>query len=310
MTPTAATAPGKAILLGEHAVVYDRPAIAIPVAEVQARCEVSAGDEPGIVIEAIDQNRRYRLSDAPEEDPLAAAVRLTLASLDQGAEPDLRLRITSTVPQARGLGSGAAISTAVVRALAQHQQRPLSAHQVSGLVFEIEKMYHGTPSGVDNTIVAFAQPAYFVRGRRWQRLTIAAPFTFVIGDTGVVSPTRTVVADLRRRWQADRERYEAYFDQVEVVVNQARLALKRGEVLVLGRLLDENQAVLAQLGVSSLELDTLITAARRAGALGAKLTGAGRGGNMLAVVEPARAGAVVSALRQNGAVNTIITTVQ
>lgn len=310
MTITIATAPGKAILLGEHAVVYGRPAIAVPLAEIEARAEfIPAAAGQGVLIQAEDLGRRYRLSGAAEDDGLAAAIRLTLATLEFRTEPDVTVRISSTVPMARGLGSGTAVSTAIIRGLAEHLGHPLPPAALSNLVYEIEKIHHGTPSGIDNTVIAFAQPVYFVRGQPLQRLAVGAPLTLVIGDSGVASPTRAAVGDLRRRWQADPERYEGYFDEVGVIVEQARRALEAGNVPALGQLMVENQEILKTLDLSSPELDRLIEAARRAGALGAKLSGAGRGGNMIALVRDGEAAAVVEALREAGAVNTLVTTV-
>ncbi|MFQ5613039.1 MAG: mevalonate kinase [Anaerolineae bacterium] len=307
---TVATAPGKAILFGEHAVVYKRPAIAVPITEVAARCRISPGEKgQGLIIEAQDLHRVYALADAAGNDPLAAAVRLALAELGHDSEPDLILRLTSTVPMARGLGSGAAVATALIRALTGHLGRPLPPQTLSNLVYQVEKIHHGTPSGIDNTVVAFAQPVYFQQGRPMQRLAVKNPLTLIIGDTGRPSPTKEAVGDLRQRWQADTERYEGYFDEIGVIVEQARLALERGDIPALGRLMDQNQELLGALELSSPELDRLIDASRRAGAMGAKLSGAGWGGNMIALARPDLARAVAQSLYQAGAVKTIITTV-
>jgi mevalonate kinase len=133
-----------------------------------------------------------------------------------------------------------------------------------------------------------------------------------VGDTGIVAPTHTVVGDLRRRWQAEPERYEGYFDEIEVIVNQARIAIENGlsGLPALGRLLNENQELLETIGVSSPELGRLIQVARQAGALGAKLSGAGWGGNMIALAWPDSASTVAQALTETGAVQTIITEVK
>ncbi|MBE7551578.1 MAG: mevalonate kinase [Anaerolineales bacterium] len=307
-----ATSPGKIILFGEHAVVYGRPAIAVPVAEVQARAVLHpAGSGADFRIIAPDLSQDYELTEAKPDDPLATIVQTTLQYLGQPAPPAATLHISSTIPLGRGLGSGAAISTAIVRAMAQFLYRSLAPAEVSSLVYEVEKLYHGTPSGIDNTVVAFEQPVYFVKGRPIQRMRVKHPLTLVIGDTGIVAPTHTVVGDLRRRWQVEPERYEGYFDEVGVIVNQARVAIEEGRLglMAIGELMNENQELLESLGVSSPELDGLIQAARQAGALGAKLSGAGWGGNMIALAEPQVAVAVAQALTQAGAVKVITTEV-
>jgi mevalonate kinase len=310
-----ATAPGKVILFGEHAVVYRRPAIAVPVADVQASASLEPAETgSGVRIIAADLDRDYMLDQAPPDDALAAIVRLTLNHLGQATSPDAMLHVTSTIPLGRGLGSGAAVSTAIARALAQFLGHPLPPAEVSALVYEVEKLHHGTPSGVDNTVIAFGQPVYFVRGDApvIRRMRVAQPFTLVIGDTGVVAPTREVVGDLRQRWQVEPERYEGYFDEIAVIVEQARVAIETGSLNLpaLGKLMNDNQEILETLGVSSPELGQLIAAARETGAWGAKLSGAGWGGNMIALVSPELAPTVAQALRQVGATGVIVTEVK
>jgi mevalonate kinase len=307
-----ATAPGKIILFGEHAVVYNRPAIAIPVADVQARATLQPADlGRGFQIIAPDLGRDYLLANATPDDPLATIIQATLRRLNQTKPPDARLQLNSTIPLGRGLGSGAAISTAVVRVLAQFFNQTLAPADVSALVYEVEKLYHGTPSGIDNTVVSFEQPVYFVKGRPIRRMRVNQTLTLVVGDTGVVAPTHTVVGDLRRRWQLETELYEGYFDEIGAIVNQARVAIEEKGLglMAVGELMNENQELLETLGVSSPELASLIQAARQAGALGAKLSGAGWGGNMIALAWPDRAAAIAQALSQAGAVQVIITEV-
>jgi mevalonate kinase len=306
------TAPGKIILFGEHAVVYGRPAIAVPVADVQAKAALQpAAAGAGLRIIAPDLGRDYGLAQAETDDPLATVIQATLHRLNQPVAPDVNLHINSTIPLGRGLGSGAAISTAIVRVLSQFFNQPLAPADISALVYEVEKLYHGTPSGIDNTVVAFEQPVYFVKGRPIQRMRVGQPLMLVVGDTGIVAPTHAVVGDLRRRWQTDPERYEGYFDEIGVIADQARIAIEEATsgIPAIGRLMNENQELLASLGVSSPELERLIEAARQSGALGAKLSGAGWGGNMIALAWPDQAAATAQALSKAGAVQVIITEV-
>jgi mevalonate kinase len=313
MPAITATAPGKIILFGEHAVVYGRPAIAVPVDQVSARALVMA--EPrrpsgSVHILAPDIGMDADLRDLPDEDPLAMAVRGLLSSLKIEQPPAFTLQVSSTIPLAAGLGSGAAVSTAVIRALANFFGVLLPDERVSALVYEVEKRHHGTPSGIDNTVIVYRMPVYYVRGKAVQTFRVDAPFTIVIGDTGVASPTALAVGDLRRLWQADPERYEALFDAAGQIARQARQLIESGQPGELGPLMDENHRLLQQMTVSSSELDRLVQAARNAGALGAKLSGGGRGGNMIALVEPGQAEQVVGALHNAGAVRTIKTVVE
>ena len=307
MTMGMGRAPGKAILFGEHAVVYGRPALAVPVTQVQATAWVEAGAPgSGLVLDACDLGERLSLGAAPVEHPLAAAARLTLAHLSL-AEPDWRVIIHSTIPIASGLGSGAAVSAAIVRALADAAGLNIPDSDVSGLVYEVDRLHHGTPSGVDNTVIAYGQPVYFVRGRLPQPFPIGRSFGLAIADSGIPSPTRIAVGDVRRRWEAERERMEALFERVGSLVEAARRAISLGETDRLGPLMDANQALLAEIGVSCPELDALAEAARKAGAAGAKLSGSGRGGNLIALVDEDTAGPVEAALVAAGAVSVIVT---
>ncbi len=312
MTAFAAYAPGKIILFGEHAVVYGRPAIAVPVSQVRARAGVTANllGSPGQVrIVASDIGLDSDLSDLPCDHPLALAVTGVARQLGIDKLPALRLQITSTIPIAAGLGSGAAVSAAIARGLSAFLGRPLTDDAVSNIAYQVDQKYHGTPSGIDNTVIAYEQPVYFIRGQPFIRLRAAQPFTIVIGNTGMSSATAEVVGDVRRRWQADPQPYELLFDEIGAVARQARQVIEEGPLEGLGPLMTRNQTLLQQLDVSSPELDRLVAAALAAGAGGAKLCGGGRGGNMIALAEPETAQAIAGALREAGAVKTIITTV-
>jgi mevalonate kinase len=309
-----ATAPGKIILFGEHAVVYGRPAIAVPVTQVQARAVVKADPkgEPGeLHIQAGEIGLDASLHSLDEKHPLRRTVQETLAALSVSVPPACSLRISSTIPIASGLGSGAAVSVAVVRAFSAFIGHPLPDARVSAIAFEIEKLYHGTPSGIDNAVITYARPVFFIRGQPIERIKIGAPFTIVIGDTGFASPTAAAVGDLRQAWQAAPRHYERLFDAVGQLTLAARRAIEAGRTRELGPLMDENQRLLAEMDVSSPQLEDLTNAARAAGALGAKLSGGGRGGNMIALVPDAGAAERVShALQDAGAVHTIVTTVK
>lgn len=310
------SAPGKIILFGEHAVVYGRPALAVPVTQVLAEALVEPGPPgAGLAIWAHDLGQEVVVRDAPADQPLAVAARLTLASMGL-AEPDWRVVVRSTIPVASGLGSGAAVSAAVIRGLldaAGSVLPPVSCSPdpaaISALIYEVEKLHHGTPSGIDNTVIAYGQPVYFVPGQAPQPFRIGRPFTLAIADTGIQSPTRIAVGDVRESWQREPERFEALFDRMAAVVEAARVAISAGESEKLGPLMDQNHVLLQQARVSCPELDALVAAARGAGALGAKLSGGGRGGNMIALVTAESASRVVGALRAAGAVRVLVTEV-
>jgi len=304
---TSASAPGKIILFGEHAVVYGRPALAVPVTDVQANATVTENRLGTIRIEAPGIGLNADLQALSPIHPLAAVTRAVLGALGIVHPPSFTMRIESTIPIASGLGSGAAVSVAAIRALALFLGYVMPDEKVSTLAFELEKLHHGTPSGIDNTVITYAKPVYFLKGCPVETFHPSVPFTIVIGDTGVPASTKESVWDVRELWQADPVRFEKMFDVVGEIVRQARVAIERGVIMDLGLLMDRNHSLLQEITVSSQMLDRLVDAARSAGALGAKLSGSGRGGNMIALVKPKSARIVAEALVAAGAKRTITT---
>jgi mevalonate kinase len=262
---------------------------------------------------------------------MAAIIRLTCAKL--GVEPrGFSVRVESTIPIGGGLGSGAAVSVAIARALnkffttegtenTEKGKRELnsvspvfsvvnlSSAEISALAYEVEKLHHGTPSGIDNTVIAFEQPVYFVKNKPLESFRVARPFTLAIADTGIAAPTKIAVGDVRSAWARERARYEMLFDQVGKIVDKARAAIANGQVERLGYLMRDNQALLREMGVSSPDIERLILAARTAGARGAKLSGGGRGGNVICLIDEVTQDVVERALMKAGAKRVIVTTV-
>lgn len=306
MSTTEASAPGKIILFGEHAVVYGQPAIAAPVTQVRAWARVSDAGHTGVYISAPDLDEEHWLEESAEDDAIAAGVRIVQKEAQLAALPPLHIHVHSDIPIASGLGSGAATAAALIRALLQHLGRAGLAgdERVAALTYEVEKIHHGTPSGIDNTVVALEETIYFVR-RTPQNLIepfpLSQPFTFLIADSGVRSSTRDVVGDVRRRRQTQPQHFEALFAACGRIARRARAALETGDATAVGRFMNENQTLLQEMTVSSPELEQLINAARQAGASGAKLSGAGRGGNIIALVDRRCQDAVRAALIEAGA---------
>lgn len=308
-----ATAPGKIILFGEHAVVYGHPAIAAPVTQVRATATVQPNPGAGIHLVLPDLGRMQSLLEAAADDALALAIHLVQKAADLPDLPEFSLAVTSTIPIASGLGSGAAVTAAAVRALALFLNRPDLAQneQVSTLTYEVERIHHGTPSGIDNTVVSYEQPVYFVRQQPHNRIepfAVQTPLRFLVGDTGVGSPTKLAVGDVRRQWEQSPAKFNTLFAGCGRIADLARVAIEQGQLIRLGELMGENHALLQEMTVSSVALDKLVAAACEAGALGAKLSGGGRGGNMIALVDENREVQVRDALLQAGA-RQVITTI-
>jgi mevalonate kinase len=313
MPAVTAHAPAKSILLGEHAVVYGRPAIAIPVFERRSTTYILAnpkGQTGEVTIEAPDIALNSSLAALDPSHPFRIAISRTQQAVGADAIPACHIRVVSTIPIASGLGSGASIAVSLARAISLFLGHPLPDEQVSAIAFEVDKVYHGTPSGIDNTVITFGEPIYFIKDQPFTLLAPASPLDFLIADTGVRSSTRKMVLGLRERWQQEHANYEKYFEAIESIVVQARASIEAGDPLTLGDLMNQNHRLLQDLGVSHPMLDQLTETAIKAGAFGAKLSGAGGGGNMIALVDPDRSDAVDAALRAAGAVEVIHTRVK
>jgi mevalonate kinase len=303
-----ASAPAKVILFGEHAVVYGQPAIAVPVSSLRATVQSSEGKGLHIVATNLGRTLPINIDSEIVDDALALTAKLALQTLKLPT-PDLTLTLESQIPMASGLGSGAAVSTALIRALSSAVGHPLDNETLNSIVYEVEKTYHGTPSGIDNTVIVYEQPVYFVRQQPIERLNIGEPFKLIVADTGKSALTRVAVGDVRKLYDADKNHIQSILDAIGSLVKAARQALESGDISALGPLMNQNHIYLQQLTVSSPELDTLVQAAVNAGALGAKLSGGGRGGNMIALVAPDTCEKVEQALRGAGAVRVFSTTV-
>jgi mevalonate kinase len=301
-----ASASAKVILFGEHAVVYGEPAIAVPVSALRAEVEVIETNQSFHII-ARDLNNK--VIDFDGDDPLAQVAQLVFARIGQ-TPPKITLAVQSNVPIASGLGSGAAISTAIVRALLAYGNVSLGQEEINQIIYEVEKIHHGTPSGIDNTVVVYEQPVYFVREHPIEILNNRQDFQLLIADTGQASLTKIAVGDVRKLYEHEPERIKAIFSEIGKITILAREAMQQGHIEALGKLMWDNHQFLQALTVSSLELDKLIYAARIAGAMGAKLSGGGRGGNMIALVKKNTGDSVKKALLDAGAVRVFETVVE
>jgi mevalonate kinase len=277
------SAPGKVILLGEHSVVFGEPAIA---AAIDRRLEVSlrVGGEAA------------KPSDSRIERALA------VAASDFGVDAkDLSVEITSDIPPACGLGSSAAFSLALVRALASLADRTLSPDDVRGRASRVEDVFHGTASGVDVAASAEGGVLWFERADppRLERLRPGKPLELVVALSGEVRSTAGPVSRLRARHAARPDLYGRFFRLAGDLVRSGREALTSGDLEGFGQLMDAAQGLLNAFGVSTPTLERMIGIARGAGAFGAKLSGAGGGGAIIALA-PAGGGTILRELRAAG----------
>ncbi|MBC7443519.1 MAG: hydroxymethylglutaryl-CoA reductase, degradative [Ramlibacter sp.] len=300
--PDAQVGYGKIILLGEHSVVYGHHAIAAPIG-LSVRAEATrttTSGEPMIADWSVDGSVREPI----RKDISHRVAALITGRLGVPAE-GLRIAVFSDLPRASGLGASAAFAVAVIRAVAGRFNLRLSDAEVSGLAFECEQIVHGTPSGIDNTVATFGRPVLFrktdaVGGHEIRDIVTPYPIPVVIGISGVHALTSQTVGLVRTAWQKNPARYDSIFTQIDALVLAGVESLRHGDIAELGELMNINQGLLNALQVSSPEIEQLVAIARRAGALGAKLTGGGGGGAMIAIAEPGGAEPIIAAMRRAG----------
>jgi mevalonate kinase len=284
--PRTAEAPGKVILLGEHAVVFGETALAAAL-PFGVRATVTPMTEGGLRLDA---------PGVPVDD---ARVRQAVELLaDASGVAHAHIRVESDLPVGGGLGSSAAFSVALVRALATG---PVDDERLLRLSLASEALFHGTPSGVDSAACARGGLLRFRRtaeGFDLASIEAARPFTLVVAETGRTRRTSSSVASLRTRVEAEPSRWKPIVARLGSLAEGGISDVEAGRLESLGARMNEAQSLLDECGVSSPELDAIVTAARGAGALGAKLTGAGGGGAALAlVVDPVP---VVEAIEAKG----------
>ncbi|WP_318284979.1 hydroxymethylglutaryl-CoA reductase, degradative [Halomonas denitrificans] len=288
--PAMAAGHGKIILLGEHAVVYGRHAVAAPVPlAIQAHVE-KGGDGVQMIIPrwGVEQRLHTRSEKQHSFDKSMNLILETLGLQDEA----MRIEIFPNVPRAMGLGGSAALAVATIRGLDRCFELGLDDEQVNALAFECEKIAHGTPSGIDNTLSTYGRAMLFRSGDDPLRreIEIATPVDLVVGISGIESLTAATVARVRKAREAHPALYDDIFDQIDSLVLQGVDALADVSVdnrlETLGELMNVCQGLLNAMQVSSWELEEMIQIARREGALGAKLTGGGGGGSIIALCPP------------------------
>ena len=272
---------GKVILLGEHAVVYGRPAIALPVPLTVEATVRKGGIGVHVVIPrwGLEQQVKPGVTQG-----VNGALNTMLESL-QLASTAMTIEVMPHLPRGMGLGGSAALVVAIIRALSNAFELGLGDESINRLAFECEKAAHGTPSGIDNTIATHRKPLIFEKDGKpdFRELHLPQPVPLVLGITGRECLTARTVAQVRTAWQAHKPRFEGIFDQMAQLTRVGVEALADGRFEELGQLMNLCHGYLNALQVSSPELEELVHIARDNGALGAKLTGGGGGGSMIAL---------------------------
>lgn len=305
-----ASAPAKLILFGEHSVVYSKPAIAAAI-NLRAKSIVRVTNSHEIEIFSKNYNSKisFNLKNITEESlikkignptllPVCYATLKTLNYL--GEQKGLSIVIDSQIPPSAGLGSSAAVSVSTIKAISIALNYNLSNDIISSLAFNAEKIVHGTPSGIDNTVSTYGGLIYFKKPDTLRRLPLSVELPIVIGNTNISRQTKTLVARVRSLLEKYPSVINRILDAMAVLVELALSALQENRTEDIGSLMNINHGLLTSIGVSHKKLDLLVYSALSAGALGAKLTGAGGGGCMFALSNKTNLNAVADAIKSTG----------
>jgi mevalonate kinase len=269
---------GKVILLGEHAVVYGVPALAAGI-ERGAHAVARPATTPRLQI-------GDRSTSTGEATEVSRAFEALLAALDA---PALELSVTLELPPGCGLGASAAIAVAAARAVLDlvdpgaAPESPERAERVLRAAHAWESVFHGNPSGVDAAAAACGGCIAFTRGETPRPVRLGAPLELVVAVAGPPASTKVMVEGVAKLRERRPEVVNKALEGIRSLVDNARLAIEAGDLSGLGKLMDLNQMLLSGLFLSTEDIERAVKLARDAGALGAKLTGSGGGGCVLAL---------------------------
>lgn len=276
---------GKTILFGEHFVVYGLPAIAAALSDYTV-AEVEKGEKGLEVVDERLVTEGYKKTKKGEMDR-ALELMLKYLKIDVEKNP-LKIRLSGKLFCASGIGASAAMATAIARALNEYFELGLSEEKINDVSYEGEKGSAGTPSGIDNTCATFGGMLVFEKNleggpNKIERLKVEKPVEIVLANSGITQETKIVVGEVKALKEAKPEEFEEIFKEYKRVFDKALEALKESDWKKLGKLMNKNHELLQRITVSCKELDEMQETALKAGAFGAKLTGTGRGGLLIAL---------------------------
>lgn len=300
--PALGKANGKIILMGEHSVVYGEPAIAIPFPATHIHATITPIEGP-VQLDCVYY--QGDLASAPQHlENLIAVVESTVNELKQEFN-NFKLTIESTIPVERGMGSSAAVAIATVRAVFNYYSVPLTDDKLLTLANISETIAHGNPSGLDAAMTSGRHPLYYIKGKPFVPFKVSLSAYLIVADTGLKGQTRDAVASIAQLNKEDTETTMDAIHGLGDLARQAKFAIESSNPVTLGLVMNEAHETLSSLGVSNERLNHLVSTARTNGALGAKLTGGGRGGCMIALAaDKDTAASISNALVDAGAVNT------
>ena len=276
---------GKTILFGEHFVVHGVPGIASAV-DSAAVAELQKAAKGINVTDKRTGAKGY--AEKKKLQQLESIERMLKAMNIDPQKVAIDIWLGGNLPGFSGLGASAASSVAIARSITEEFELELSDEKINYIAYEAEKAYAGNPSGIDNTVATFGGLIWFKKNLNGdsntiEQLSIREPIEIVIGNTGIVANTKAMVAGVGERKQINPNKYSELFRQAEDLALEGRKALEEFDLQKVGELMNENHRLLQEIEVSCKELEYLAELAREQGACGAKITGGGGGGCMLAL---------------------------
>ena len=296
---------GKSILFGEHFVVYGLPALAAGIAS-ETTASVTRKKENGWTLEDNRPEMPGYKKKKVEEQRVSVENILDFCDIDLTKE-GIHIELGGNLVCASGIGASAASCVAIARALNDEFRLGMDDERINAVAYQGEKGYHGTPSGIDNTASTFGGLVWFTRDLEggppdFEILKLDRPVHLVIASTGITASTKNVVGDVKKKKDENPEWFNTVADEYLQLVNDAREGLVNLELGKVGRLMNRNHELLQELTVSCEELDNLVNIARGNGALGSKMTGTGRGGNMISLAaDDTTMKQIANALEKGGA---------
>ncbi|MEM2508655.1 MAG: mevalonate kinase [Candidatus Thermoplasmatota archaeon] len=284
---------GKVILFNEHFVVYGVPAIASAI-DKKTIAEVKKIEGKDIIHDDRDATPGYKEEKLHQQIESIKRIKEKMKVRDF-----FEIRLHGDLKATSGVGASAASCVAIARAIADELKMKLSDEEINEIAYEGEKAYHGSPSGIDNACSTFGGLIWFVKGKEIEKIKVK-PVEIVMGDTGITTDTKKAVEGVRQRREIYREKYDEIFEEANKIACEAKKALMKEDWKKVGMLMNKNHELLRQIEVSCDELDMLVEIARKNGAIGAKMTGSGLGGYMVALTPGEAQEKVARAIEKEG----------
>lgn len=261
----------KTILFGEHAVVYGKAGICVPIKKLYT------------LATPCDENYAY-ITDREITEEEHKNLSKLLKFLYEKLNAKISVNIETNIPIASGLGSSASLCVAIIRAFSKYFNFNFDEKKINELAFECEKIFHGNPSGIDNTTIVYEKPIFFKKGK-FEFINLKKPLYLVIANSGIKSNTKETVLELKGKYEKEPDKYLDIFNKINEISETAKEALEKGDLKKVGKLMIQNHEILGTLGLSTIEIDAMISKALSNGAYGAKIIGSGKGGNIAVLTD-------------------------